>query len=168
MITTFLLEHKWITPTLLALIVVIGTPVTAALANNRRVLSGLTGLSLVPLAALTLIPQRRELFSRCEITAEFWWPTIGRVELMANVVLFVAPTLLVAALWRSPARAFGAGVGLSLVIESVQAAVPALGRSCDSNDFITNSMGAAIGAVLGFVALRVAQRRAFAARAAGA
>lgn len=51
------------------------------------------------------------------------------------------------------------GTGLSVTIEATQAAVTSLGRSCDSNDWITNTMGAVIGAALGWGALPFARRR---------
>ncbi|WP_156186412.1 VanZ family protein [Cellulosimicrobium funkei] len=41
----------------------------------------------------------------------------------------------------------------------VQALSPALGRSCDTNDWLSNSIGALLGAGLAVVALRLATRR---------
>jgi hypothetical protein len=41
-----------------------------------------------------------------------------------------------------------AGAGLSAGIEAVQAAVPAIGRACDTNDWAMNTLGVAVGVLL--------------------
>ncbi|MEO6570269.1 MAG: VanZ family protein [Ilumatobacteraceae bacterium] len=158
MLTDFLLHHRWIAPTVLAFLILLGPPMGSWLAGRPRVAWWLAASSLVPVALVTLVPQNRRLFSRCELTSDWYWPTPGRVELLANVVLFVAPVLLVTVATRRPLLALAAGAGLSAVIEAIQAAVPSLGRSCDRNDWITNTIGAAIGATLGWTALRLARR----------
>lgn len=83
-------------------------------------------------------------------------PTVGRVELAANVVLFVAPALFAAVATRRPALAFVAASVLTALIETVQALVPAIGRSCSTNDWLSNTIGAAIGVMLAVIALRLA------------
>ncbi|MEP7114804.1 MAG: VanZ family protein [Ilumatobacteraceae bacterium] len=158
MLTDLLLDHKWVTPTILILLVVVGPVAGSHLVDRTSLARVLTAASLLPVAVLTSIPQDRELYSRCELTLNVVWPTPSRVELMANVVLFVAPVLLVAVATGRPAMALLAGTALSFAIEAVQAALPALGRSCDSNDWLTNTMGAVIGAGLGCTALMMARR----------
>jgi VanZ family protein len=71
-------------------------------------------------------------------------------------VLFVPPALLLAVATRRPVLALLLGASLSAAIELVQALVPAIGRSCDTNDWTSNTIGAAIGAGLGWLALRLA------------
>jgi len=83
-------------------------------------------------------------------------PTFGRVELMGNVALFVAPMLFAAVAMRRPPVALFAGSGLSVGVEALQAAITAIGRSCDTTDWLSNTIGAVIGAGLGWVALRLA------------
>ena len=69
------------------------------------------------------------------------------------MVLFIAPTLLLAVLVRRPVVSLLAMVALSGAIELVQAVVPRLGRSCDTTDWSSNALGALIGAGLGALVL---------------
>jgi VanZ family protein len=156
-ITDFLLRHPWISPAILASIVVLGPVAASRLATRTRLTWWLTATSLLPLSALTLVPQHRRLPARC--TFQWQYATPGRVELMANVVLFVGPVMLAAVASRSPARVFIGAVAVSALIEGVQAGVPSIGRSCDTSDWLNNSIGAGIGAVLGAFALGLARRR---------
>ncbi|MDP9822286.1 VanZ family protein [Nocardioides massiliensis] len=157
MITTLLVEHPWLAPTALAALVVLGPLVGRWLAPRPRAACAFTALALLPVAALTLVPVDRELFGRCEVA----WvlPTFGRVELFANVVLLVPAVLTAAVALRRPLLALLAGSALSAAIELFQALVPALGRSCSTNDWLANTIGAALGAALGWLALRWAARR---------
>ncbi len=50
--------------------------------------------------------------------------------------------------------------GLSALIELVQAVVPDLGRSCDTNDWFMNTVGAAIGAMIATAIIALTARRA--------
>jgi VanZ family protein len=156
-ITTILVEHPWLSPTALAVLVVVGPLAGAWLLTQPRAARVLLAASLLPVAMLTLVPVDRKLYSRCEVAWSL--PTVGRVELAANVVLFVAPVLLAAVVVRRWAPALVAGVALSAVVEAFQALVPALGRSCSTNDWLSNSIGAVIGAGLGLLALRLARHR---------
>lgn len=155
MITNVLLEHPWLSPTALGLLVVLGPIVGRWLVSRPRLAWWLTGLSLLPVAFMTLVPVDRVLFETC--TMQWALPTPGRVELMANVALFVAPVLLASVATRRPRLVVLAGSGLSAGLEALQALVPAIGRSCDSNDWLSNTIGAVIGAALAWVALRLAR-----------
>lgn len=160
MLTNFLLDHRWLSPLVLVVVVLLGPIAGSRLVPHRRAAWLLAGLAAVPVALLTFVPQDRRAFSRCTIDLAGWyWPTPSRVELLANVVLFVAPVLLVGVATRRPVLALVAGAATSAGIEAVQAALPALGRSCDSNDWLTNTMGAAVGAALAWLALRLARAR---------
>jgi hypothetical protein len=151
-ISTLLVEHPWLTPAALAVLVVLGPLVGRWLAPRPRAAWVCTALALLPVAALTLVPVDRELFGRCEVA----WvvPTFSRVELFANVVLLVPAALAAAVALRRPLLALLAGSALSAAIELFQALVPSLGRSCSTNDWLANTVGAALGAALGWVALR--------------
>ncbi|WP_390620165.1 VanZ family protein [Cellulomonas timonensis] len=61
-------------------------------------------------------------------------------------------------MWRGPCRLLAAWS--SAGIEVVQALLTGLGRSCDTNDWLSNSIGAVIGAGLGWAALAVRRREA--------
>lgn len=156
MIATVLVEHRWLAPTLLVVLVAAGLLAGPWLVARRRVAWSLAAASVLPVVALTLAPVDRELFARCSV--QWALPTPGRVELLANVVLFVAPVMLAGVAGRRPVLALMAGSGASVVLEAVQAAVPAIGRSCDTDDWLSNTIGAIVGAALAWVALRRAQR----------
>jgi hypothetical protein len=155
MITTFLIEHPWMSPTALLLLVVLGPILGRWLVARPTVAWWLLGISLLPIAAATLSPIDRRLEEFCVV--QWALPTPSRVELMANVVLFVPPALLLAVATRRPVLALVIGAGLSAAIELVQALIPAIGRSCDTTDWTSNTIGAAIGAALGWFALRLAR-----------
>lgn len=152
MITNFLMEHPWMSPTAVVLLVVLGPILGRWLVSRSRLAWWLLGASLLPVAVTTLVPVDRRLEQFCVV--QWALPTPSRVELMANVVLFVAPALLLAVATRRPALALLVGTGLSAAIELVQALVPTIGRSCDTTDWTSNTIGVAIGAALGWAALR--------------
>nr|WP_281387175.1 VanZ family protein [Jiangella mangrovi] len=144
------------TTTALVVLVVLGPLAGAWLVRRPRVTRVLLGLSLVPVAMLTLVPTSRELDAGCAV--EWSVPTLGAVELMANVVLFAPLVLLAGVLTRRPVAALLAASALSALIELVQALVPALGRSCSTNDWLSNTLGAVLGAALAGVALWLGSR----------
>lgn len=156
MITTFLVEHPWLSPTALALLIVLGPPLGAWLRSRPRVAWALAGLAAVPVVALTFVPTGRRVEQTCEVA---WYLTApSRVEPLANVVLFVPIALLLAVALGRPLLAFAVASATSVAVEAVQAAVPALGRSCSTIDLYSNVVGAALGAVLGAVACWLASR----------
>jgi len=157
MIADVLIQYKWVATAALVLFIAVGPFVGMALVRHPRLAWALTCLTLLPVAALTLVPVRRQLFEVCSV--QWSLPTVGRVELMANVVLFVLPVLFAGVASRKPLRMLLAASALSVIIEVFQALVPAIGRSCDTTDWLNNTIGAAIGAVLAIIALRLAQRR---------
>ncbi len=157
MITNHLLGHPWVAPAALVILVVAGPLVGGWLVRRPRLAWLLAGASLLAVAALTLVPVDRETYATC--TIQWTLPTPGRVELFANLVLFVPPALLAGVATRRPALVALAGSALSAALEAVQAVVPAIGRSCDTTDWLCNTMGALIGALLAWVALGLARRR---------
>lgn len=157
MISTLLVAHPWLSPTALLVLVVAGPFVARWLDGRRTLARVLLAASLVPVVLLTLVPVDRELFARCSVGWAL--PTVGRVELLANVVLFVPPVLLAAVVLRRPVVAFLGGAAASALVELVQALVPAIGRSCDTNDWLSNTLGALLGALLAWVGLRWGGRR---------
>ena len=158
MISTLLVAHPWMSPLALAALVVVG-PIVGSWRGGRRPLPGprLT-VCRVPLLLRPQVRVGRELYAVC--TVSWVLPTPARVELFANVVLFVPPVLLAALLLRRPLVALLGGVVASALVEAFQALVPALGRSCDTNDWLSNSIGALVGAGIAVVALGLAARRA--------
>lgn len=78
----------------------------------------LAAVTLLPVAMLTLVPVNRQLSVRCEVAWSI--PTVGRVELAANVVLFVAPVLLASVATRRPMLVGVAASGLSAAVEAIK------------------------------------------------
>lgn len=155
MITNFLIEHPWLSPAALAILVVAGPVAGRWLLRRPPLAWGALAASSVPLGLATLTPVSRDLYARCAV--EWAVPTPGRVELAANVVLFVLPVLLAGVALRRPLVALLAGSAASAAIEVVQAAATGLGRSCSTNDWLSNTVGAAIGAALAMAALAWAE-----------
>jgi glycopeptide antibiotics resistance protein len=151
-ITTFLVEHPWITTVALIAVLVIGLVASFWLVERPRFATWLGLVSLFPIAALTLVPANRSLAAGC--ATEWQFPTLGAVELVANVVLFIPPALLLGVSVRRPVLVLvGASIGSGLV-EVFQASVTALGRSCSTNDWLANTLGSALGAAIAALAIR--------------
>lgn len=157
MITTFLVEHPWLTTVALVLLLTAGPALAWWLAERPRLATGLGLLSLLPVAALTLVPTDRDLAVGC--ATEWSFPTLGAVELMANVVLLVPPTVLLGVALRRPLLVLVAASAGSALIEVVQAFVTALGRSCSTNDWLSNTLGAVLGTAIATLALWLQRRR---------
>lgn len=156
-ITTFLVEHPWITTVGFVALVVLG-PVAGHWLVGRPQLSTWLGVAaLVPVAVLTLAPTSRSLDVGC--AAEWGLPTFGAVELMANVVLFVPAVLLFGVATRRPLLVLLGASATSALIELFQAVVPALGRSCSTNDWLSNTLGAVLGAALAALAIATSRSR---------
>jgi hypothetical protein len=154
-LTDLLLERPWMSPAALGLLIVLGPFVGARLVRRDTLARVLCAGALVPVALLTLVPVDRELSARC--TVQWALPTPGRVELMANVVLFVGPALLAGVASRRPVVVLALLSGLSGALEALQALVPALGRSCDTTDWSSNTIGAGTGAGIAAAALVLAR-----------
>ena len=148
MISTFLVDHSAAVPGALLLVAAVCVGVGAVVLRRgpHRLLGWLAGAALLPVAALTLSPTTHRAFEVCAV--QFSVPRLGSVELLANVALFVPPVFFAAAATRRPLLVLAAGTGLSAAIEALQAAVPALGRSCDTSDWAMNTAGAVLGALL--------------------
>ncbi|WP_052492520.1 VanZ family protein [Leucobacter komagatae] len=164
MLATFLVHYPWITPLSLLGFVVVSPFLGQWLLPRRRLTGALGVAATVAVLALVFIPTGRELTVRCVV--EWALPFPRAVEPFANVVLFVPLAYLGALLSRRPAVAGGVAIGASALIEATQAVLPILGRSCSTGDWLANSIGALIGAGLGWVALSLAKRKGMAMAAA--
>ena len=154
MITNWLLDHPWANAVGFAVLVLLGPAVGARLAGRPRAAWALTAASLVPVGVLTLAPTGRTSAGGC--TVQWALPDFGTVELMANVLLFAVPALLATVASRRPVAVLLAGSALSVAVEALQAVAVDLGRACDTTDWLCNTLGALLGAALGWLALRAA------------
>lgn len=157
MLSSVLVEHPWLIPTALLLLLVAGPLVGAVLVGRPRVTGALLVLTVLVVVVLTLTPTSREMTATCAV--EWSLPRLGAVETAANLILFAPITLLAGVLTRRPWRMALVASVASAVIEAGQALVPALGRSCSTNDWWFNTLGAALGALLAVVALLIHRRR---------
>jgi hypothetical protein len=156
-LTDWLLDHPWASPAVLAALVVLGPLVGSWLAGRRRLTAWLAGAALLPVALLTLLPVDSGTgLVRC--TVQWALPTLGRVELLANLLLFVPPALLATVATRRPLVVLVGGSLLSAVVEASQALVVGIGRACDTTDWLCNTLGVGLGVLLGIAALALHRR----------
>lgn len=156
MLTTTLVAHPWLTTVALAAVVLAGPILGAWLAPRPRIASALLTPATMVVGLFTLLPVDRKVELGCQV--EWNVPSLGAVEMIANIVLFVPAVLLAAVLTGRPWLVFIAGCGAAALIETVQALLPVLGRSCSTSDWLANALGALLGAVLAAVALWIDRR----------
>ena len=87
---------------------------------------------------------------------QFSLPTLGSVELLANVALFFPPVFFATPATRRPLLMLAAGAGLSAAIEAAQAVLPVIGRACDTNDWAMNTTGMILAVLLASATHRTA------------
>lgn len=132
----------------------------------RRTLTTAAALSLLAGLALTLSPDgdpRGGPF--CTVQAST--PFTG-LDTLANSVMLLPLALFAGLATRRPWPTLAAVSALSAAIELTQALLPALGRSCDTDDWWLNTVGAVVGAVAAAVILALGRRRTAPQRAGGA
>ncbi|PRY65916.1 VanZ like protein [Glaciihabitans tibetensis] len=113
--------------------------------GKSRILSVLAAIGLLGIIALTVSPSDGGDSGFC--TVQFSVPSRG-IDTLANVAMMV-PLSLFGALWlRRPLAVLAAVSGLSAGIELLQALLPALGRACDTDDWLMNTVGAVVGVLL--------------------
>lgn len=161
MITNVLLDNAALAPVAVALIALVCVGVGSLLIRARRyghrVLWTLVGLSLLPVAALTLLPTLGRSFVFCVV--QFSVPTWRAVELLANVALFFPPVYFATLATREPLLMLAAGTALSATIEVVQGLIPAIGRSCDTNDWAMNTAGTIVAVLLASATMAFTRRK---------
>lgn len=149
--TNFLLDNSALVPVVFLLVTVlcvgVGYLVLRIRRHERRILWGLAVLSVLPVVGLTLVPAASRV-DRVVCVAQFAVPTLGSVELLANVALFVPPVFFATLATRRPLSMLLAGAGTSAAIEAVQAVLPVIGRACDTNDWAMNTAGTVLAVVL--------------------
>ncbi|MCH1865340.1 VanZ family protein [Nocardioides sp. CFH 31398] len=160
MISTVLVEHSvWVRPglaVLVALMLVVG----ALLVRNeaRRASALLATVAGVAGLALTAWPEPAAATEGVRCAAQLSVPFQG-LDTLANIALFVPATYAAVLACRRPLVVAVAASGLSALIEVVQALVPATGRVCDTNDWFMNTVGAALGVLLGLLTVAVVPPR---------
>ena len=168
MISTFLVEHSAVVPAALLLVavlcVLVGSLLLRTHPGRRRPLQVLAGLSVLPIAALTLSPTSQRAYEVCAFDVSL--PSLGAVSSLANLALFFPAAFFATLASRRPLAVLLAGAGLSVAIGAFQAAVPALGRSCDSDDWVMNTGGTVVAVLLAVATLALTDYRTATRRAA--
>jgi hypothetical protein len=157
-ISTFIAGHQTLVAILVAGTLVLCVALAAVLvrAGDRgcRIASALSGLGLLGVVGLTLVPDAaRAADVRCNLDPVYF------LRDHENMLLFLVPALFAVVALRRPLLVLAAGVGLSLAIEAVQAAVPAVGRRCDVDDWLANGIGTLVGVAVATVLVSVLDRR---------
>ncbi|MFH8633936.1 VanZ family protein [Streptomyces lydicus] len=81
----------------------------------------------------------------------------GAEQGLLNSLMFMPVGFMGVFVTRRMIPAFACGVALSALIETAQGALPAIGRACDTSDFVSNSAGSMLGALIAFALVRVRQ-----------
>ncbi len=155
MIATFLIENTWLTTAGLLAVLVAGPFV--AYRVRPRAAWWLTGASALAVLVITLYPEKARPLPGCFVSWSV--PTLGAVELIANILLFVPVVLFAAVASNRVVVPVLAGSVFSVAIETAQAALPVLGRACDTGDWLQNTIGALLGGLLAAVGLALRRRR---------
>jgi hypothetical protein len=157
-LSTLLVQVSWLPAAVLLLAVLVGPFVGAVIARRTTLLRGLFVVSLLIVAGLTLYPEGgTDSGISCAVEAPYF--SLRAAETLANVLLFIPPVLLAGLLFRRPVLTALGGSAASALVELAQAVVPALGRACDTGDWITNTIGAVLGGVVATAALALERRR---------
>ncbi|WP_294569315.1 VanZ family protein [uncultured Arthrobacter sp.] len=157
MISTVLAAHPVLVRALFWVVIALGAVLAWVLHRMRAKKSFivLVSLSFLGPLVLTLSPASGEPEFFC--TIQFSVPFQG-IDTLANVAMLLPLALFATLLLRRPLRVFAVVSGLSVLIELTQALVSALGRSCDTDDWFMNTIGAALG-VLTAVCIIVLEKR---------
>lgn len=162
MITQFLLEYRPLVPAGLLLTAVLCVAIGYLSLRSRRygtrLLWALSALSLLALLALALIPSGNDPQGDLLCVVQFSLPTLGAIELLANVAVFVPLAYFATLATRRPLLTLAAGSALSVGVEGVQALVPALGRACDTDDWLMNTIGVVAGVLLALGTIAISRR----------
>ena len=155
-----LLAYKRVAVVMFLVIPIVCVAIGYALLRSRRV--GTRGLwllvvvSALPILVLTLAPSGNNTDVGCTVQVDA--PTLGRIELVANIALFVPLAFIATLATRRPFLVLAAASGLSAIIEGVQAVAPVIGRACDTNDWLMNTLGAIVGVLLACGTIAIAGR----------
>lgn len=159
MISTFLVEHAPLVRAAFWVAVAVAGGLAWVLhrLRLRRVLLGLSGVSLIAVLVLTLLPDgARPGGVTC--TVQLSVPFQG-VETLANVAMLLPLVLFLGTATNRPLTVLAGAVTFSSAIEVVQALAPVLGRRCDTNDWFMNTVGALLGVAIAVVICRLGRHR---------
>ena len=157
-----LLAYRWQWLIAFALVAIACVAIGYVLVRSQRrgewILWALAGGSLLAVLALTLLPSGFSSSDAIECEVQIVAPALGRIELMANIALFVPLAFFATLATRRPLVVVAAAAGLSAVVEGIQALAPVIGRACDTNDWLMNTIGTVAGVLLAVGTIALANR----------
>ncbi|MFD0078546.1 VanZ family protein [Streptomyces sp. NPDC127166] len=121
--------------------------------STKAMLNGLWASSAVGPAILTSWSGSGVMTYTCAVNPDVT-QALQSAQGHLNLVLFIPYGLFAALATRRPLFAAATGVLFTAAIETAQATMPFISRLCDTDDLITNSLGACIGAALGALVAR--------------
>lgn len=122
--------------------------------RTRAALQGLWAASATGPAILTSWSGSGVLTYECAVNTDLA-AALTSTQGQLNIVLFAPYGLFAALATRRPLFAAATGVLFTLTVETAQATIPFISRLCDTDDLITNTIGACTGAALGALVLRL-------------
>ncbi|MFE7549211.1 VanZ family protein [Streptomyces gardneri] len=122
-------------------------------AGTRAVLNGLWAASAVGPAILTSWSGSGVLTYECAVNTDVV-QALQNTQGQLNLALFIPYGLFASLATRRPLFAAATGLLFTAAIETAQATVPFISRLCDTDDLVTNGLGACIGAALGALVAR--------------
>ena len=157
MISTLLVEYAFFVPIgfLLLLIgcILLGSFLLRDGSRGQRALTALALMSALPVLLLTLLPSGDPVETFCAVG--FAWPTLRGVETLANIALLLPAVFFLTLRFRRPIIIAVGASTLSAFIELVQALLPVIGRACDTTDWQMNTIGAIVGALIGWLTYKL-------------
>jgi glycopeptide antibiotics resistance protein len=157
-LSTLLISLPWLAFVVLIAVIVLAPVAGMILVTRPRVTGVLLAVTFIMVAALTLYPESGvQMGISCAVEWPYLAPTA--VESTANILLFIPVAFLAGLRWRRPVAAMIGASAVSALIELLQAVIPAIGRACDTSDWITNTLGAVLGGILGASVLIWHRRR---------
>ncbi|WP_079159701.1 VanZ family protein [Streptomyces griseus] len=121
--------------------------------NRPWAYAGLLAALMAELMLTIFFPSQGHVSGQCVLNRNYSEPFATEQGLL-NVAMFLPIGLFGVLAVRRVFPVFLGGVLLSVVTELGQALAPWVGRSCDSGDVLTNTLGAGIGALAGWALVR--------------
>ncbi|WP_329138959.1 VanZ family protein [Streptomyces sp. NBC_01476] len=114
--------------------------------------AGLTALVAAEVSVTLLLPNGGYTTRTCVVNRDVFEPLLTEQGLL-NLLMFLPIGIAGVLATRSVLPTVAGCAALSMGTELAQAAVPGIGRNCDSSDFTMNVAGAAVGAAIAWAIL---------------
>ncbi|MFF8295743.1 VanZ family protein [Streptomyces globisporus] len=127
--------------------------------------AGLSAALVAELSVTVFFPSPGHVSGQCVLNRNFSEPFATEQGLL-NVAMFLPIGLFGVLAVRRVFPVFLGGALLSVATELTQALAPWVGRSCDSGDVLTNTLGAGVGSLAGWTVVRATSGELFPLRTA--